>query len=42
MSPRIDPQFHIYEIEAGAGSSTSVDDIVLRTGWVLWIFTFIS
>lgn len=32
ISPKIEPQFHMYEIEAGAGSSTRVEDIVFNTG----------
>lgn len=40
--PKIDPQFHIYEIDAGAGSSIKVDDMVLDTGWCIKVLFFIK
>lgn len=41
VTPKTDPQFHMYEIEEGAGSSINVEEITLVTGLRLLSLFFI-
>lgn len=41
ITPNNDPQFHIYEIEDGAGRSTNILNLLFNIGWIVLILFFI-